>query len=413
MNHSFRIAQLFIISFLVSVAGMAQDITSPYSIIGIGDLENSYYNRNSGMANTGISLRSGKNLYQANPASYSALDNQFFTFELGAVAKTVTYKGDNIDPSNNNNSDFIIKKVAAGFKITRRWGVGFGLSPFSSVSYLFNVNHDNTLTSVEGNGGLNQLTMGHAYRITKNFSLGVNAAYLFGSVKQTESLVDPYSQSVLATTLNSYYRKLNLTYGLQYLANLNKKLDYNLGLIYSPENKLSGETGLLVTNNTTEIIRDETLKATGFTLPATYGIGMSLTKNRLLTFAADYKYENWSDTKYRNQGVSLVNSQRYSAGVDFNKVKAERDALYEIYNLQAGVFFKNSELNINGEQLTEYGFTVGAGKPVSRGRINLNLALEVGTRGTTHNGLIKENYGQLTLNISYRDYWLTRGRKYD
>ncbi|HJU45491.1 MAG TPA: hypothetical protein VJ647_01855, partial [Chitinophagaceae bacterium] len=76
MRNSLRHIQFFLVLLLVSTCGIAQNISSPYSIIGIGDLENSYFNRTSGMANTGLSLRSNYILHQANPASYSALDNQ-------------------------------------------------------------------------------------------------------------------------------------------------------------------------------------------------------------------------------------------------------------------------------------------------------------------------------------------------
>jgi hypothetical protein len=112
-----------------------------------------------------------------------------------------------------------------------------------------------------------------------------------------------------------------------------------------------------------------------------------------------------------------TNSHRFSAGVDFNKLKNNnangQNYIYEKYNLQAGGFFNASNLRINGRQIEEYGVTIGAGKPLSGGRININLALEAGRRGTTMNNLVKETYGQITISISYRDLWYTKGRKYD
>ncbi len=418
MKNLSRILSLLLLTVLFTARGFSQNISMPYSIIGIGDIENSYFNRNSGMANTGYAMRSGRNLYQANPASYSAMDNQFFTFELGAQGKTVTYQGTDVDPNENSNGDFAIKRLAAGFKLSNRWGSSVILSPYSNVSYLVVSNKNiigggGTTSVIDGNGGVNQILIGNSYQFSKNLSVGINTAYLFGSVKQTENILDASSQSTIATTLNTYYQKFNFTYGLQYMAKLNSKLNYNLGLVYSPQNKLKGETSKTAISNGTEIVRDEIIDPRNFTLPATYGIGMSLTRNRSLTFAADFKYQDWDAVKYKRENASLVSSQRYSAGVDYNKLRAEKDALYEVFNLQAGVFYNNSQIRINGEQLSEYGFTVGAGKPVGRGRINLNTALEVGTRGTTKQNLIKENYVQLTLVISYRDFWFTKGRKYD
>lgn len=417
MKHSFRIIQLLTVSSLISAAGISQNVSSPYSIIGIGDIEHSYFNRNSGMANTGLSLRSGQNLYQANPASYSALNNQFFTFEFATQGKTVKYSGDAVDPLDNTNGDFTFKKVTAGFKVMPRWGMGVGLSPFSSVNYQFNLRKEivgtNTFyqSAYEGTGGINQLFWGNAYRISKNFSVGVNSAFLFGSIKQSENILDPTTETNILSTKNIYYRKLQFTYGVQYFAALSKSLDYNLGITFSPENKMNGETSLEVISDG-ELIRDEKIGDDKFTLPNSFGVGMSVTKNKNLTIAADYRFQNWSATNYRTLSASLVNSHRYSVGVDYSKLRAANNFLYERFNLQAGMFMENSYLSIKGKQLTAYGVTIGGGLPVS-GRINLNVALEAGTRGTTTRGLIKENYAQLTLNISYRDFWYTKGRKYD
>lgn len=145
------------------VTGPAQTVSSPYSLIGIGDLESSSYSRLSGMANTGLSLRSGKTLLFANPASLSGLDDHFFIFEVAMRGKSVSYSGTAIDATNNKNSDFTFKKVSAGIKIKPWWGSSVGLAPFSGVNYLFNVQKSiEGATSFynaayDGNGGVNQV----------------------------------------------------------------------------------------------------------------------------------------------------------------------------------------------------------------------------------------------------------------
>lgn len=410
---------------LVSICSIAQTTSSPYSIIGIGDIEQSYFNRTSGMGNTSISLRSRDILYQANPASYSALDNQFFTFEVAMQGKQITYKGQGVDPADNSNSDFTIKRLAAGIKLDKRWGAAVGFNPYSNVSYLLNAPKTNTGSTVfDGNGGINQLFFANAFRIAKHFSAGISANYLFGGINQTENILDMNAQATIASNKNTYYRKFNFGYGLQYFTMLNKDLSYNLGFTFSPMNTLNGETTLTVTDNTnvsqgagSQVIRSEIIDNVRFTLPASFGVGMSVTRNQVLTLAADYKYQNWSAINSKVPTPVYTNSHRFSAGIDFSKLgnataNGQKFA-YEKYNLQAGAFLYKSNLQINGYQIDQYGVTIGGGKPLSGGRINMNLALEVGSRGTTKNGLIKETYGQLTLNISFRDYWYTKGRKYD
>src|ERR1019366_6152550 len=80
---------LIIVSCRLSVD--AQNVTSPYSIIGIGDLEQSYFNRTSGMANTGIAYSNNNYVTINNPASLSMLTNQLFLVELSGRGKFVQY----------------------------------------------------------------------------------------------------------------------------------------------------------------------------------------------------------------------------------------------------------------------------------------------------------------------------------
>ncbi len=408
---------IIVLSVLSSYHLTAQDINAPYSIIGIGDIENNLYNRSSGMANTGISLRSGRTIYQANPASYSALDNQFFNFELAAQAKSVKYAGETVDPLNNSNSDFAVKKAAAGFKITKNWGMGVGLTPFSSVSYLFSVQKPIEGTSstyqakYDGNGGVNNVYWSNGYKLGKHLALGINTSFLFGSITQSELIQEDASTSNITSTKNIYIHDFHFDYGLQYFTALNKIYDLNMGVIFSNKTSLKSQYTLLVTNYDESTVKNEILKNSNYTLPLSYGAGISVTKNKRFTIAADYKYQDWSAvrTEYNNL---VTNSQRYSLGVQYSKFKNVNNFLYEKNYVQAGLYLNNSYVNINNKQISDYGVTIGGGVPVS-GRINLNLALEVGNRGTIDNALIKEQYTQLTINISYRDLWYTKGKKYD
>ncbi|WP_315816485.1 hypothetical protein [Paraflavitalea speifideaquila] len=49
---------LIILALFVSIQAGAQDYNAPYSIYGVGDLEQRFYDRSIGMANSSISLLS-------------------------------------------------------------------------------------------------------------------------------------------------------------------------------------------------------------------------------------------------------------------------------------------------------------------------------------------------------------------
>ena len=61
---------------------------------------------------------------------------------------------------------------------------------------------------------------------------------------------------------------------------------------------------------------------------------------------------------------------------------------YEKYYLQAGAYYSNNYLVVNGYQLKAAGFTFGIGSCTKRG-LGYQFNVQVGHRGTTNYGLLK------------------------
>jgi len=415
-----KLTALLIIFILTVTAGFAQNTNSPYSILGIGDIENNYYNRTSGMANTGLAYRSDRYLINNNPASYTALQKQFFSFELSARGQFINYKGNPLDGTAASGKDFAIKRVSVATKITRWWGSSAGLMPYSTANYAFNsvknIQGTNATVPVnyDGSGGINQVYWANAFQPIKHLSVGVHAAYLFGSLTQTENVVTDGLATTLTTTRQQFFKNFSFTYGMQYYRPLSKNWDVNLGAVYTPASSLASDASVVVTDNATQISNttdDE--KTASFHLPNSSGIGISLTKNKKYSFSADYRYQAWTATNYTGLNYALKNSQRISAGVEVsNKKSYFNNVLFEKNYLQAGAYYGQSYLAIKGEQLNEMGITLGYGVNSKKNLIGVHLGLDIGQRGTTQNGLIKENYVNFTISVSYRDFWRTRGAKY-
>ena len=114
-----------IMLLFTSVKMYAQNTSSPYSIIGIGDIESSYFNRTSGMANTGIAYRNDRYIILNNPAALSELQSQLFIVELSARGKLVTYSGKNIT-TNPTGKDFSVERLSVGTRINKWWGSAVG-----------------------------------------------------------------------------------------------------------------------------------------------------------------------------------------------------------------------------------------------------------------------------------------------
>ena len=142
-------------------------------------------------------------------------------------------------------------------------------------------------------------------------------------------------------------------------------------------------------------------------------VGLAVTLKNTYTFVLDYSAQNWSNLNYRGSNYSLTNSSRISGGIQYTKNVIVRDnkgntGVYEQSYLQAGFFHNKSYLNIYGHHLTEWGITLGAGTQLNRSGLGVLATVELGGRGTTDKGLIKENITQMGLTISYRDFWFTK-----
>jgi len=416
--------QLVIILFLGAAASQkaySQNNASPYSIIGIGDIENSYFDRSSGMANSGTAISSSRYLYQSNPASYSSLDDHFFHVDVAARFKAVTYSGQPISSTTSNQStDLQFKKITTAIKLKKWWGISVGLLPFSTANYSFYAAKPIQGTSItanaynEGSGSTNQLYIANSFKINKNLSFGIQSAYLFGQLQQKETLMTTITDSLLTTTSNIFLSNLYFKSGLQYHTKISPALSVSAGLTGSLQTKLRANTTLLVTSGNTTLVNNQEFKNDYFTLPVVYSGGLAATLHDKYTFSADYNFQSWSDLKYAGTGYVLTNSSRYSAGFEYSNKLRLRDQSFEKYFFQAGLFYSDSYLKINGQQLNDLGGTIGAGfTPLRNPKLAVQGALEIGKRGTTSNGLVKENYTQFTISVTYIDFWFKQKKFYD
>ncbi|MFN3664995.1 MAG: hypothetical protein ACK4S0_02485 [Sediminibacterium sp.] len=398
---------------------MAQNNTSPYSILGIGDLEKSSFDRTTGMGHAGLALPSYVYLNNSNPASYSFLADRFFHFELSTRFRAVGYSGDAIiDGTNAQSSDMQFKKAALAIKLKPKWGMSFGLMPVSSSNYSFNGNKNiqgsNLFASTyyEGTGSINKVYFANAFKVGKNLSVGAELSYLFGQKNEEEEVLSDVSASLI-TKRNIFMSGPSFKLGMQWQKKLGRDLQLSTGATFAGKTNMNAVYSLEVTEGLTPISKNEEDVPNYFAIPVTYAGGLALTYKKAYTLAFDYAEQPWNSLQYKGFGYSLNNSNRYSLGFEYAPKKQFRDIEYDAYQLQAGLYRQQTYLTYKGHQLTEYGVTVGFGKQLNRSGLGLNGSIELGSRGNVNNGLIKEKFTSFSLTISYRDFWNTLGRRYD
>lgn len=410
------------LTFLVSIIALnvdAQDYNAPYSIYGVGDLEQRFYDRSIGMANSSLSLMSTP-MYQfiKNPASLSGLERSNVYVNMALTGKTVTYAGDAIDESNRTTRDLSIKSFSVAAKLNKYWASSIGFMPVSYAGYRYTAtktiegSDDTYGGDYEGDGGLYNVYWNNALALGKHFSVGVRSSFIFGSLNLTETLSGEALAASIVTKTRDYYNNFRFEFGSIYRANVTRNWQFALGGKFTTKTKLNSDRTVTITEGTTVIKEDEQLQHDAFYLPVSYDAGISFTHKNRLTFAVDYNYQSWTDLKQRGYGYSLIDSRRLSAGIQFSNQVEAWGRRYEKNYIQAGFFTNNSYLRVRNTPINEIGGSIGYGGYLT-GSLFYGLSVEAGRRGTIVNGLIKENYVQGTLTLSLREFLFSKGHKYD
>jgi hypothetical protein len=410
------------LTFLVLIIAFnvdAQDYNAPYSIYGVGDLEQRFYDRSIGVANSSLSLVSTP-MYQflKNPASLSGLERSNVYVNMALTGRTVSYAGDAINEGNRTTRDFSIKSFSVATKLNKYWASSIGFMPVSYAGYRYTAtktiegSNDTYAGDYEGDGGLYNVYWNNALALGKHFSVGVRSSFIFGSLNLTETLSGEALAASIVTKTRDYYNNFRFEFGSIYRANITKNWQLALGGKLTTKTKLNSDRTVTITEGTTVIKEDQEVKSDAFYLPVSYDAGISFTHKNRLTFSVDYNYQSWTDLKQRGYGYSLINSRRLSAGIQFSNQIEAWGRRYEKNYIQAGFFTNNSYLRVRNTPINEIGGSIGYGSYLS-GSLFYGLSVEAGRRGTIVNGLIKENYVQGTLTLSLREFLFSKGHKYD
>lgn len=404
----------------------AQSNISVYSMLGIGNIRTDSYDYGSGMAGATISLRDGRYILDDNPASLPFLDDHYFAMELSGSFESINYTGDPITtPTRSNQAQF--QRFAMATKLTKFWGASWGLKQFSSSNYsLYGQKNiigtsDYITTYYEGTGGINQVFVSNGWSLGKHFSVGLISSYLFGNMTQTEYLYgENYVGSQLNTSNRLYYAGFYFTGGLQYQGKISDKLQLGVGMTASRKTTLKGDRSLSMSagdpdeGSPTNIIADSSLGSTAFHIPDMLAGGVSFTYDKTFTLAGDYHYGKWADAGNSTNGYNYKynNSSGLSIGMSYapRKVFTYQGQYVEMekYRLQAGFYLNHEYINMYGQQISDKGVSLGIGLFSKRSTLGYILNLQYGSRGTTLNNLIKENYFKIGITLSYRDLWKKR-----
>ena len=415
-----RIVPIFLFFTLISFA--QQGTSSPYSFYGIGDVKFKGTAENRAMG--GLTIYSDSiHLNFQNPASYSNL--KLTTFSLGGTYLTT-------DLETNSQSEkarrTAIDYLAVGLPFGK-FGVGFGLMPYSSVGYNIQSNTVATATNPQeikqysGTGGINKVFFGVGYALTKKLSIGIDYSYNFGKI-QTYSFrfIEGLQYGSREKNLSDITGGL-LNAGLTFNTPINKKLNGFASLTYSPDSKLSSSNyrniaTIQYSSTGAEILvqpLDVDVANTTITLPSKLAVGFGIGQNKKWMLGTEITFQKSSNMGNRFNDINNVNYEnatRYSFGGFYIPNYNSFSKYYEKIIYRAGLRYENTGLIINNTSIKDYGVTAGVGFPLIGVFSNVNIGVEYGQRGTTSANLVQENYTNITIGFSLNDKWFQKRRFY-
>jgi len=410
------------LTLLISLTTIAQrNNASPYSFFGIGEQANNRTVEEIAMGQVSGAFNSTFQLSFTNPASYASL--RLTTFALAGQNNALSIDD---GTTSQTGSSTAFSYLALGFPVGERAGVTFGLKPNTSVGYSLTQNMTDSegelteINSFTGEGGTNMVFLGFGHKLGKNLSVGIEGAYVFGSIEN--NLLNRRNGVPLGTMQrsDSDVSGTEIKMGLQYQTYISDKVNLKAGLVVNLSNELRNEGNeyrYSLVNTPSDVIspRDTVLNRSfenRYKNPVKTIISTGVGQENKWYAGLEYAFQ---DALTIDDGLS-ANDEIFSYG-KFNRVSFggfytpkynSITSYWQRVTYRAGVTFKKTGLIVNNTEVNDFGISFGVGFPMSKQLSNINLGFELGTRGETTNGLVKENYFNFRLGLSLSDKWFTK-----
>ncbi len=393
---------------------------SSYSIFGLGDLRYPTGVRSAGMGYTGIGLSGPGYINPLAPGTWSRFNRVRFEGSM-------QYEG--FGSTDGNRSRFLARMDFYGgmlaIPISQEDGIALvaGFVPYSTLNYdsygrsSFVSPTDTmeyTLHNV-GTGGISQGLLGFSYAPLTSLALGFSINYLFGTL-DAEASQAPLSTSYTGGTFTQRTTVNGLTFtfggtltGLGDIAPALRPL--TVGFVFTTRGAMRSQMQSIYkfTNEPITGERDTSGEINSTTsIPISYGIGLAYQASERTTIAADYFAQPWSGAEINGSSpASLRNGYRFGIGVERGPAKEMFAVLTERMSYRFGAYYHATYAAPNGYHVNEWGITGGVGLPLT-GDTRVNVAFEYARRGSTDNGLIRDNILRLTASLNIGTLWFVR-----
>lgn len=403
-------------ALFVFFSGYAQNSSSVYTALGIGEFNYSGLSHNQAMGGLGISYGTGWHANVVNPALSTR--NTIFNFQAA-------FNYDRSNVANGEESTLVdgggLSYIALSLPFKPgKFTSGIGLSQVTSVNYNLQVssqvdNSDLTANNfLTGDGGISEAYLSFGYLLAKNLSIGFHGSYLFGSsIRNNQLLVFNENNSEVGNP-SEYYERLTVSdvgfkVGAHYQLKVADKSNLHFGAIYQRLGEVNGtgfaklagigqasdpdSDGDLIANNVKGSIY----------IPELYGFGVSYEKMNKFAVGLEGQYQDFSEFRnFFGDPLNLQATQKVGLGFQIVPDYLNFDNIFKRATYRFGLEYQRTPYVLNQTEVTDIGINFGTSIPVNQLSL-INFAFKAGRRGTLDNGLIRETYVNFTLGLSLND----------
>ena len=397
---------------------------SPYSVYGIGDLHATGTAYNASMGGVGIATRNKRFVNTMNPASITARDSLSFMADFGLSGKFSLFTQDDLK---GTKTLFNINNFVISFPMWRRTAFMVGIQPFSDTG--FSMAYADKITSGDqsigytgnraygayGDGGLNQFFAGASALLWNRLSIGAQYNLFFGTISKysiSQFSDASYRGQTMGDTLQ--VRAQTAKFGLQYEQPIGTG-KVTVGATYRLKAKVSGHAVEYSNISELDLGRHE-LDKDNISLGDELGVGLSYAQGDKWSMEFDYIRGDWTESNFdavrgfRNNGVysfTTSKSQSFRAGFELTPNRNDIRYFLRRCTYRVGAYMDQSYYQVDGNNITSAGITLGMTVPVYQGYNGITFAIDLGQRGFG-NAFVKENYLGFHVGFNIFDIWFRK-----
>ena len=184
----------------------------------------------------------------------------------------------------------------------------------------------------------------------------------------------------------------------------------NIGFVYqSGFNLNSTLDGIYISSTSVDTVR---LKEGEIEIPDSYSFGITNNFGGKYIVSADIILQDWS--KFRDFGKTIDNfGSSYRAGLGIEILPSRtNNSFWGRNTYRIGGFYDKAYYTVSGKDILTYGIRAGLNIPISKYN-SLDFGINYSVKGKTSDGLIKDEFLNLTAGVNFGELWFLRPNEED